>query len=461
MGKRFLVVTEKHIPPPHEFDGGARLINSLRKVLGDSMDVIQFDIDYLRNDGKTKMRFQYPYKESNRFLRRISNAPFIAEKVLEVSNQYSDILFVHVSMQFGFIETNLSGINTFTFPMFLGSSYQLSGEVVPDLYFELERKVLKITNKIISPSYFEKAQLINDYNVEAYKIKVIPRGIDTIDLDEKLCRITPSDKINFSSIGSIKPQKNTIGLIKLFSKILLHYPNSTLQVIGAVQDKIYERRLRQEINDLGISSSVRFLGHVSPSLLKEALKETHFHITASNCETFARSSFETLSLGIPNICNAKNNAAKQFLEGNSAIQFYDSENEIIGFIANSILTYETQTISSINLGKLYNDNHLSELLRAELIENPIMCVADFDGTLFHKNEKSRTKDCIENFVKYPVRVVCTSRSLDSILNELADLNIDVDYIIAWSGAVITDKIGNILWINGFNPGDGDLLGFHT
>src|SRR5690606_15302194 len=133
----------------------------------------------------------------------------------------------------------------------------------------------------------------------------------------------------FCSIGSIKPQKNILGLVSLFSKIINQFPASKLKIIGPIQDKDYYSMVQHEIQKLGIAHAIDFKGYVPPDRIAKIVEDAHIHISASTCETFGRSIFETLALGLPNVARATNNAAAEVLKGLPYARFVDDPEDAL------------------------------------------------------------------------------------------------------------------------------------
>ena len=257
--------------------------------------------------------FPYPCNLANRFERRLANAEFIMSQVKAVEHAFTHLIFVHVSMQFGLIHLPLrKGLEIWTFPMFLTPSYIASGEIVPEKYRQMEQLTLSMSKQILTPSHLERCQLVDHYSIPVERIHVVPRGVETKLLVPKIR--TRSGPPKFCSVGSIKPQKNTIGLLRLFTHAQARFPGAKLKIIGPVQDSGYGANVRAEIARLGLKESVELTGYIPPDQLSSAIDDTHIHLSASTCETFGRSIFETLASGLPNIAKATGNAAAEYLQ---------------------------------------------------------------------------------------------------------------------------------------------------
>lgn len=438
---KLLLVTEKCNVDSSQRDGGARLIETLKNAFGNSLQIMQFGP---QADASATWYFKYINDLPNRFERRLANADFIAERVKEVEHLFTHVIFIHVSMQFGLMARPLrKDLTIWTFPMFLTPSYRASGESVPEKYFELEKVTLTHSTHILTPSHFEKKQLIETYQIAEEHIHVIPRGInsDFITPEIKVLKGPPK----FCSIGSIKSQKNTLGLIRLFSKIRAKYPQATLRIIGPIQDTNYHAIVCKEIEQLNLCPVIELVGYVSPDQLPKAISGMHVHISTSTCETFGRTIFETLASGLPNIARFTENAAADFLQQMPYIRFVHDDNETLNAIEEFLNNLTEYSSMALEVGILYDDKILSRLLKAKICQNNCLAISDFDGTLFHKDDPKKTQRSIEAFRSYPLRIICTARSVPDIMNELEKNDLKVDWIIGYSGSVVADGKGSALW----------------
>lgn len=437
---KILLVTEKCSPHETQRDGGAMLVSTIRAAFGDSLRIMQFGTN---TDSVATWHFDYPSNLTNRFERRLANADFIIEKVKAIEQHFTHIIFIHVSMQFGLASLSLQeGIHIWTFPMFLTPSYIASGEHVPEKYFEIERLTLAGSKNILTPSHLEKRQLIEIYSVPEELIHVVPRGINTHLFAPKVRSFNGSPK--FCSIGSIKPQKNTLGLVNLFAKICTQFPDSTLQIIGPVQDNEYYAHVCYEIQRLQLGGVIEFSGHIAHEEISSIIKDTHIHISTSMCETFGRSIFETLSCGLPNIARSTGNAAAEFLQHLPYARFVNDDIEAVNTITEILLNFSKLSTMALEIGKLYDDKMLSKLLIAKICNKNFMAISDFDGTLFHKNDSEKTNRCISAFQSFQVKVICSARPIHDLVKTLKSHNLEVDWIIGCSGSIITDGHGKLL-----------------
>ncbi len=438
---KILLVTEKFNPPENDRDGGSRLATTIANALGKSLSIMQFGE---KPSEDATWNYIYPYRSNNRFENRLNNSAFIREKINSVINDFSIIIFIHISMQFE-IEEYLKNerIKIITFPMFLSPSYKLSGEEVPNTYFQRELKSLHRSNLVITPSYLEKIQLLEQYSVSQDIIRVIPRGIDNTTIQHILRKNT--NNLNICSIGSIKPQKNTIELIDTFEIIHDSFPRASLKIIGPIQNKEYFNEVTKKITSSKIDGSVSFLGHVPPKDFTHFTENEHIHLSTSNCETFGRAIFETLAMGLPNIVKLNNNAAYDFLSNRPYIFFIEDNRNLLEAIQTIKDNLPTLSSEAAEIGNLYCDKFLSRLIISEITNQPCIGITDYDGTLYHKNDEALTDQCIQAFKRFRTRIICTARKTSDVLEKLSEHKLEVDWVISYSGAVVTTGSGQILW----------------
>lgn len=176
-----------------------------------------------------------------------------------------------------------------------------------------------------------------------------------------------------------------------------------------------------------------------------AIKDAHIHLSTSTCETFGRSIFETLASGLPNIARATGNAAVDFLKYAPYIKFVDDDNAVLNTIEEMLANLPKLSSMALEIGELYDDKILSQLLVAEIGNNSSIAISDFDGTLFHKNDPEKTQKCMDYFRSFPVKVICSARQIHDLLDNLKIYDLEVNWIIGCSGSIVTDGRGKTLW----------------
>jgi hydroxymethylpyrimidine pyrophosphatase-like HAD family hydrolase len=273
------------------------------------------------------------------------------------------------------------------------------------------------------------------YGVPLHITKVIPRGVSSFY--DKSNRGLESGPLEICSIGSIKPQKNTLELISLFAHIKKSQTEATLLVVGPIQNASYFLNVQKKVQKLGLETSVTFTGYVTHDEIKRIIAKSKFHLSATHCETFGRTIFETLSYGILNLLpNHQNCAALEHLQDSPYCKTYTNKEELLLAIKELTEEYETRSELASETGKTFNEKRLSQLIRAEILEAPEMLVTDFDGTLFHKDDSVRTNKSVDQAKQYEKLIICSARSVKDIRNQLTHLAIRPDWIVGLSGSEI-------------------------
>jgi glycosyltransferase involved in cell wall biosynthesis len=438
MERKFLIVTEKHAPDKDQRDGGAMLVETLKAGLGSATDVLQFGTDA---GAAGPWRFSYPDQSPNRFSRRLNNATWVAEIIANLSQAYTDIIFVHVSMLFAVKASQLKGARIWLFPMFMGASYEASGEEVPAAYLEAEKEALLVAQRILTPSHFERCQLRGRYAVPDAKIKVIPRGVRSAS--SKRGEVPKPGHLQLCSIGSIKPQKNTIGVVELFAVLQKRFPEASLTLIGPAQNLAYQDELRRAIQRLRLSDSIQLTGHVEPAHLPDLLGPMQVHVSASKCETFGRAIFETLRLGLPNLIPQAPCPALEFLQDCPALTTYTDAHQFVRGVERFMTNRDFFAELASEAGESFAEKTLGRLLCAELLGKPALIVSDFDGTIFHKDDPAGTIRSIERFNQQRPSVICSARSLADLRAQVKRLGLTPDWLIGLSGAELSRLDGSI------------------
>lgn len=453
MPSKFLIVTEKHEPAAHLRDGGARVVSSLLNMLGEDADIIQFgDANVRAGLG----RIAYPFEHPNRFRRRLLNADWIASQVSAAAVGCTDVIFVHASMLFGITEDMLAGKRIWLMPMFLGTSYRLAGEDPPPEYFEAEKKCLRLAHRIITPSHFEKSQLVNYYGVDADDIKVIPRGVNQAPGTGTARKL--NSQLTFCSVGSIKRQKNTLSVVRRFATIVDRHPGSRLRLVGPIQDAGYFEEVLAESAKLNLGDAVSYIGYVPPEEIYEALSDCHIHLSDTRCETFGRTIFETLAIGIPNLLPGHPAcAAAEHLQDKPYCSFYDDEATLLEGLSGLLDDYERRSKAALEVGFIFDGNRLDRLLHAELRKLPQLLITDFDGTLFHKHDPELTSKTIKTAQAFPGLAICSARSTGDLKKLLGGLSLKADWLIGYSGAEIECLRKGLLHRESLTPEELQLI----
>jgi glycosyltransferase involved in cell wall biosynthesis len=140
------------------------------------------------------------------------------------------------------------------------------------------------------------------------KISVIPNGIEydtfqnsnalsPIEFIQKFTNTTIHvDKI-IVSIGRLQKKKGFDILIDAFSRVLEHYPNAKLCIVGG--DEGEEKNLRDQIQRLGLENSSFLVGAIGGQDKIDFLANADLFVLPSHNENFGNVYVESLAAGTP------------------------------------------------------------------------------------------------------------------------------------------------------------------
>lgn len=178
------------------------------------------------------------------------------------------------------------------------------------------------TGLIRAISLWERHALVHA-GVQREKIVLIINGLDkaAVQNHEKHANsaikgITRSLGKYFVAVGRIAPIKNYETMIRAMSK---HPGNTTLAIIGPVQDETYYENLKHLAQTLGVSRRIKFLGTLHGSDKYYVIGHALCQIHLARWESFCNVVYEAKSLG--QICVVANNTALTSLIRNNVNGF--------------------------------------------------------------------------------------------------------------------------------------------
>lgn len=314
--KKVLIVTAKWPYTTKSTDGGDSTTKEIIRSLKDDyiVDMLCFrnDIDeQIKIDDVQKIYFYYDdfalfknYQLHNeeKFLVRITQSEIAKKEIKRVYRDYEFIIIQHAMFILDMEDEKELLDKIVLYPMFTGSSYLKSGEMVPSIYLDKEKKVLSLVKLIISPSDVEKKMLIEDYGVDGKRIIVVPRPVDYIFGVRK---ISDSQKIRLLYIASVRLQKNHLDALRLVKIIKERGIDVELHCIGAIQDDAIFGECMNYLEINRLAEHVIFHGNKSHDQIEKIMGICDFNISVSQWETFGRGVYEGMVFGLPTLITDK------------------------------------------------------------------------------------------------------------------------------------------------------------
>lgn len=239
---------------------------------------------------------------------------------------------------------------------------KLKGSFALNIFYFLEKIILKMPNHIVCSSDEVKKYFIEKYNVKNNKIELLEDGTDFSLIDKITANELENIYINYKIpknkkiliyTGGLSELKGVDFLLENFQKLIQNNKDYYLIVIGYPKVAWYEKMAEE----LRIQDNVKFLGQIKYADMFKFLKIADAAIDPKLEGTTEASGkiINYMAASLPVICqdNEKN---KNYLKNNG---FYFNEQNI-----------NEKTIKAINSGKInYNreklswDNNITKLIK--------------------------------------------------------------------------------------------------
>jgi len=210
------------------------------------------------------------------------------------------------------------------------------------------KRYLKKVDTFHATSNLEKEKI--KFYFKNCNIKLIPNGIDIVDLnkkiDQKLLKSKYSTyfdkKINLLYIGRIDRKKNIDQIIRSIHKSKIS--NLNLNIVGN-GDKNYLKYLHNITNDLRLKNNINFINHIDGDIKIYFYQNSSHLILPSKSENFANVVVESIFYGKSVLISDKV-GLKDFVRSNN-----------FGIICNSKKTFENELIDLIKNKKIIENTN--------------------------------------------------------------------------------------------------------
>lgn len=149
-------------------------------------------------------------------------------------------------------------------------------------------------------------QVAVSIGVPAEKVTVVGNGVDTtrfVPLDRADARAAlglPSDVPVLVSVGGLVERKGFHRVIELLPRLRERWPGLIYLVVGGASAEGNNRpQLEQQVAQLGLGDTVRFLGSLPPDALKQPLSAADVFVLSTRNEGWANVFLEAMACGLP------------------------------------------------------------------------------------------------------------------------------------------------------------------
>lgn len=205
------------------------------------------------------------------------------------------------------------------YELYSESPTYINWQNVDQLIFSSPSMILKFKKKFISQDKIVKSELV-------------PIGVDTEIfkyIDKPLTK-------TIIYVGRIHPHKNPSLLLQVMAKILSVDPQYKLKIIGGFCDELYEEYFYDQLEKLGLTANVQFVGKLTHQEMVSHLQQSDFFLITSIIEGLSQASLEAMACGVrPVIFNYYGSE-----EGYPAKCIYNTIDEAANMIINPVISRE-------------------------------------------------------------------------------------------------------------------------
>ncbi len=187
------------------------------------------------------------------------------------------------------------------------TEFDRSGRNINRDIYNIEKKGMELSDKIISVSNYTRNILINHYGILPDKIVTVHNGVENFsNPHEKILKSLTDERI-VTFLGRITYQKGPEYFIEAAYKVLQKHNNVKFVIAGSGDLK--EKIVRQ-VEGLGISSKVSFPGFLEKDEIKKLFARSDVFVMPSVSEPFGISPLEALHSGVPVIISKQSGVSE-------------------------------------------------------------------------------------------------------------------------------------------------------
>jgi glycosyltransferase involved in cell wall biosynthesis len=283
----------------------------------------------------------------------VSAALLFGKRVGEIIKKYSpDIIHAHDWLTFpaGIASKKVSG-KPLVSHVHSTEIDRTGGHFPNPQVYEIEKKGLEYSNRIVSVSNFTKNLIITNYGINHDKINVVHNGCDVTthtQLPPALSVLKEKGYKIVLYLGRITLQKGPEYFIRAAKKVSEYNPKTIFVVAGSgdMQD-----RMIFEASSLGITDKVMFTGFLRGDEKNMIYQAADVYVMPSVSEPFGITPLEAIANGTP-VLVSKQSGVSEVLNNVLKVDFWDIDDmadKILAVLKHKSLTSDLKKESSKEL----------------------------------------------------------------------------------------------------------------
>jgi glycogen(starch) synthase len=271
-----------------------------------------------RWDVKEKIRYQFSGGYGPRLLEEVER---YADVAAEVARQNTfDVIHAHDWLTYpaGVMAKKISGK-----PLVVhvhATEYDRAGENIDARVYEVERKGMEESDRVIAVSQWTKDIILRHYQIPEGKVEVVHNGI-AFKEKHALFSALPIDKQIVTFLGRITYQKGPQFFIEAARKVLREFPDVHFVMAGSgdLLPKMIER-----VAELKMSPHFHFTGFLKGEQVDRIWSASNVYVMPSVSEPFGIAPLEAIQAGVPVIIS-RQSGVSEVIKHVIKVDFWDTE----------------------------------------------------------------------------------------------------------------------------------------
>ncbi len=200
------------------------------------------------------------------------------------------------------------------------TEFDRSGENPNQQVYDLEKRGMEHSDRVIAVSQYTKEMLQKYYGVPEWKIDVVHNALSDHPLYAKGQPLEKKDKIVLF-LGRMTMQKGPDYFLQMAKRVLSHMPN--VKFVMAGDGDMMERVIQLSIQ-LGIERNVLFSGFLKGEDIAQAYSRADLYVMPSVSEPFGITPLEAIRQGTP-VLISKQSGVSEAIKSALRVDFWDVE----------------------------------------------------------------------------------------------------------------------------------------